>query len=193
MRTFPLLLAAALALTSAGCGGSDSDPGGETVQDLEFSALVDLDGDGASHNDALSTVRLSDYFAANRPGTRLIMLNAAAGWCDPCAREAGALPALAAEYENQGLVILTALFQDQNGDPCDEEFARLWAETFNLSIPMLIDSDFQTSIYFDAMTMPANLLIDAETQQIVLVATGADTGSDPLREYRDFIDSFLAQ
>jgi len=189
MRTLILMLTAAIA--SPGCGGS-SDDGGEQVQDLELMALVDSDGDGLSHNDAITTVRLSDYFAENRPGTRVIMLNAAAGWCDPCAREAGAIPAFAAEYEPRGVVVLSALLQDQNGDPCDEAFVRLWAETFSLPIPVLIDMEFQTRIYFDAMTMPANMLIDAETHQILLNATGAATGADPLREYRDFLDSFLA-
>lgn len=188
-----LLIAALVANASAmaGCGGGGEPR--ELVVDMQFTALVDRDGDGLSHNDPTSAISLSDYFAENRPGTRAVMINAAAGWCDPCAREAGALPGFVAEYEDRGLVVLSAVFEDQNGDPCDEAFARLWAETFSLPNPVIIDTEFQTGIYFDAMTMPANMVIDAETREIVLIATGADVGVDPLREYREFLDAFLGQ
>jgi len=190
MRSF--LIVMALTIANPGCGGG-GDTTGEPVPDLEFMALVDSDGDGLSFNDELTTIRLSDYFADNRPGTRVILLNAAAGWCDPCAREAGVLPEFVAEYEPRGVVILSAVLQDQNGDPCDEQFGRVWAETFSLPNPVLIDTELETEVFFDVMTMPANLLIDAETRQILVNATGAATGADPLREYREFLDSFLAQ
>lgn len=193
MRISILIATAAIIITGPGCGGGGDDSGGEQAQDLQFTALVDNDGDGLSHNDMPVTINLSDYFAENQPGMRAILVNAAAGWCDPCAREAGALPDFVAEFQPQGVAVLSAVFQDQNGDPCDETFARLWAETFSLTNPVLIDTEFQTSIYFDAMTMPANMIIDAETREILFIATGADTGPDPLREYREFLEAFLAQ
>jgi thiol-disulfide isomerase/thioredoxin len=171
-------------LAMPGCGG-DSTPDRETIADLEFLAFVDAD------TTQTRTVRLSDYFAENRPGTRVIMINAAAGWCVPCMREAAAMPDLAAEYEPRGVAILTAVFQDQNGDPADAEFVRAWVESFELSVPALIDSDFQTSLYFDVNTMPANLFVDAETREILQIATGAETGEDPLREYRELLDYYL--
>ncbi len=75
----------------------------------------------------------------------------------------------------------------------DEAFARVWAQTFGLSFPVLIDTQFQTGAYFQASVMPANLFVDAETGEILLVATGAEPGADPLRAYRDFLDSHLAR
>lgn len=171
-------------LAAAGCGGGEPAPR-ETLVDLEFPAFVD--GDVTETR----TVRLSDYFAENRPGTRIIMINAAAGWCVPCMREAGALAALAAEYEPRGVAILTAVFQDQNGDPADADFVRAWCSSFDLPVPVLIDTDFQTSMYFDAATMPANMFVDAETHEILQIATGAETGEDPLREYRELLDFYL--
>ena len=188
MRTH-ILISMVIALAGPGCDTQDDTR--EQVQDLQFTALVDNDGDGLSYNDVTSSIRLSDYFADNQPDTRLILLNAAAGWCDPCAREAAALPDFTAEYGPRGVVTLTALLQDQSGDPCDEEFARLWAETFSLANPVLIDTDFQTGLYFNANTMPANMVIDARTHEILLIATGAGVGEDPLREYRQFFDSVL--
>ena len=104
-----------------------------------------------------------------------------------------ALPAFQAEYGPRGVAILTAVFQDPAGAPCDEAFARLWAQTFSLPFPVLIDTQFQTGAYFQANVMPANLFVDAETGEILLTATGAEPGADPLRAYRDFLDSHLAR
>ncbi len=75
----------------AGCGGGGG-AAGELLADLQFSALVDTNGDGQCHDDAASTARLSDYLAERRPGTRILMVNAAAGWCEPCQREAARSP-----------------------------------------------------------------------------------------------------
>jgi thiol-disulfide isomerase/thioredoxin len=175
----------------AGCG--ETGDAGSTIVDMELSALVDTNGNGTCHDDAVTTARLSDYLAARRPGTRVLMVNAAAGWCEPCQREAAALPAFQAEYGPRGVAILTAVFQDPAGAPCDEAFARLWAQTFSLPFPVLIDTQFQTGAYFQANVMPANLFVDAETGEILLIATGAEPGADPLRAYRDFLDSHLAR
>jgi hypothetical protein len=106
-------------------------------------------------------------------------------------REAGALADFAATYEPRGVAILTAVFQDQNGDPAGADFVRLWAETFDLPVPVLIDTAFQTGRYFDAGAMPANLFVDAGTREILVVSTGADTGADPMQEYRDLLDHYL--
>ena len=182
-----IIILAMLALGAApiGCGG-DGNAGLGTLEDLEFAAFVDGDTAGSP-----TTVRLSDYFSENLPGTRIVMVNAAAGWCVPCMREAEALPEFAAVYEPRGVAILVAVFQDQNGDPADQDFTKIWVDTFGLSVPTLIDSEFQTSTYFDANTMPANMFVDAETLDILAIAEGADAGSDPMREYRELLDHYL--
>lgn len=180
-----LVAAMALAIPAMpGCGGDDP-PDRETIADLEFVGFLDAD------TSETHSIRLGDYFAENRPGTRIIMINAAAGWCVPCMREAAAMPALAAEYEPRGVAILTAVFQDQNGDPADAAFVRAWVDSFELPVPTLIDTDFQTSVYFDVNTMPANMFVDADTREILLIAAGAETGADPLREYRELLDYYL--
>jgi thiol-disulfide isomerase/thioredoxin len=176
-----------LVLLATACGnGAPRER--EIVQDQEFLAFVDANGDGLSFNDEPQTIRLSDYFASNRPGTEIVMVNAAAGWCGPCMVEASALKEFAAEYEPRGVAILTAVFQDQNFDPADSDFVREWAESFELSVPALIDSDFATSRYFDVNTMPANMFVDAKTGEILVVAAGAEPGTDPMREYRELLD-----
>jgi hypothetical protein len=36
------------------------------------------------------------------------------------------------------------------------------------------------------------MFVDAETSEILVVATGAEQGADPLRAYRELLDSYLA-
>lgn len=176
----------AVAALAAACGGADDGGAGEQVTDMEFSAFVG--GDTAGEPEV---VHLADWFADRAPGTRIIMLNAAAGWCVPCMREAEAMPAFAAEYQPRGVAILTAVFQDQNGDPADAEFVKTWVDAFQLEVPALIDSEFQTSAWFDVNTLPANLFADAETREILTIAHGAEAGDDPMQEYRALLDHYL--
>ncbi len=190
------VLVAFTALATAACGGGDDaepDDGGggqvgETIDDLEFTGF--LDGDTASEPVA---VRLGDYTAAERPGARVIMINAAAGWCAPCMREAEAMPEFAAEYEPRGVAILVAVFEDQNGDPADPEFVKAWVDNFELTVPVLIDSSFQMGKYVDVNVMPVNIFVDAETREILEIAQGAETGDDPMQEYRELLDFYLAE
>jgi thiol-disulfide isomerase/thioredoxin len=179
-----------LGLLAVGCSQSAAVEK-EKLEDAEFVAFVDVDGDGNSSDDQPRTIHLSDYYAKNRPGTKIIMLNAAAGWCGPCMHEAAKLSDFAASYQAQGVVVLTAVFQKGDASAADEAFTKLWAQTFKLSIPALVDSSFTTKRYFDVNTLPANMFVDANTTEILTVATGAKPGDDPLKEYRDLLDHYL--
>lgn len=182
-----------LALVAAGCSGSSPKPVGELVGDAEFLALVDgADPGDATDDDDPQLVHLSDFSAANRPGTKLIMLVAAAGWCGPCQSEAAALSAFAADYADRGVVVVSAIIQDAESRPADVEFARVWAHEFSLTIPLLIDSKFQTASYIDLNAMPSSAIIDATTLSIRKTVVGADTGTDPLGKYRALLDHELS-
>jgi len=147
-----------------------------------------LDGDTAGEP---VTVHFSDYFAENLSGTRIIVINAAAGWCVPCMREAEAMGEFAATYEPQGVAILTVIFQDQATDPADADFVKAWVDSFELTIPALLDAGFQTSVYFDATALPSTMFVDAETHEILETTTGAATGDDPMQDYRELLDYYL--
>ena len=183
----------ALSLLAAGCSGSTLKPVAEVAGDAQFLALVDGDDPGdATDDDVPEMVRLRDFSADNRPGTKLIMLVAAAGWCGPCQVEASALSAFAADYKKRGVVVLTALIEDAQSKPATVAFARLWAHEFSVTVPLLIDSDFQTASYVDLNAMPTSVIIDAKTMSIRQTGVGADTGSDPLGKYRALLDRELS-
>jgi hypothetical protein len=178
----------------AGCGGTEPPtppPTPAAIEDIELSAFVDTNADGLAYNDAPTKIRLSDYFADKRPGTKIVMLNAATGWCAPCQQEATAMKEFHAMFEPRGVAILTAVIQDQDGKPADEQFTKLWAETFQLPIPTAIDSSFATSKFFDIKTMPANMFVDAEKKQVLKIATGAEPGDDPMKAYRELLEHYL--
>jgi len=178
-------------VTVLGCGGG-TPAAPRVLEDAQVLAFVDDNGDGLSYDDEPRLIKFSDYFAANRPGTKVLMPNAAAGWCAPCMQEASKLAAFAETYVPRGVAVLTAVFQKPDATGADLEFTRSWAQTFQLPIPTIADTLFETKRYFDVNALPANLFVDSKTGEILTVATGASPGDDPLKEYRDLLDHYLA-
>lgn len=176
-----------------GCTTSAPNTSGETAEDAQFLALVDTDDDGSAiEDDAPRQVRLSELAAQQAKQPRLIMLVAAAGWCGPCQAEAAALSSFADDYRERGVLIVTALIEDVQSRPASIEFARLWAREFSLTVPALIDTEFQTSDYVDINAMPTSVVLDADTLSIRTTEVGADTGADPLGKYRALLDHELS-
>ena len=181
-------------MLAVSCSSQTESAAASVAVDDRWLALVDGADPGAQvHDDEPRELQLGDYAAAARPGTKLIMLVGAAGWCAPCQSEAASLSELATAYEPKGVAVLTAVFQDANAKPASLAFARQWAETFELTVPTLIDTEFKTGRYFDSDQMPATMLVDARTLSVLEIEVGADTGADPLRKYRELLDFQLAK
>ena len=115
----------------------------------------------------LEELSLDRYYDPTGDRYELILLNSAALWCSVCIEEHRDLPTQFAEFEPRGLVILSALFQDQRGDPADFDDLRAWIQTFDVPFPMVLDPDYQLGVYASAETAPLNLLIDARSMRIV--------------------------
>lgn len=116
---------------------------------------------------ALEDISLDRFYDPSGSRYELVLLNSAALWCSVCIEEHRSLPDDYAEYEPRGLVVLSALFQDQRGDPADFDDLRAWIQTFDVPFPMVLDRDYQLGVYASAETAPLNLLIDARTMRIV--------------------------
>jgi hypothetical protein len=69
-------------------------------------------------------------------------------------------------------VILSALFQDREGQPANVSDLALWVETFRTPFPMALDPDYQLGAYAPAASAPLNLLLDARTMRIIEKFTG---------------------
>jgi hypothetical protein len=116
---------------------------------------------------ALEDLSLDRFYDPDGYRYELILLNSAALWCSVCIEEHRSLPEQYADFEARGFVVLSALFQDQRGDPADFDDLRAWIQTFDVPFPMVLDPDYQLGVYASAETAPLNLLIDARTMRIV--------------------------
>jgi hypothetical protein len=106
----------------------------------------------------------------------LLLVNTAALWCAVCKTEHQALPQHYQDLAPRGLAILSALFQNNAGDPADLNDMKQWVEAFHTNFPMVLDPDYQLGTYGQASKAPLNLVIDARTMQIVEKFVG-DQGS----------------
>jgi hypothetical protein len=116
---------------------------------------------------SLERVSFADYYDPRGRQYELLLVNTAALWCSVCQSEHRGLPDRYAEYSGRGLVLLSALFQDERTNPADFADLKLWVERFDVPFPMLLDPDFQLGAYATAETAPLNLLVDARTMTII--------------------------
>jgi len=154
--------------TGTGAGYPEGPYGtdkGEIAYDAKFRGwLTPLT---AHTPDALEDVALADYYDPAGRKYELLLVNTAAIWCSVCQSEHQTLPERYAEYSPRGLALVSALFQDEAGEPADLDDLELWVRRFNPPYPMLLDPDFQLGVYATAETAPLNLLVDARTMQIL--------------------------
>lgn len=115
----------------------------------------------------LEKLSFGSFYDPTRERYELILVNSAAIWCSACQVEHQTLPARARELEADGLLILSALFQDAKRNPATTDDLVAWIETFDPSFPMVLDPDYQLGAYASAETAPLNLVIDARNMQIL--------------------------
>jgi hypothetical protein len=125
--------------------------------------------DRSAHDEAsLEPVQLADYFdPTGASGSRLLLINTAAVWCSACRVEHEHLPERAQAFTSRGLVILSALFQDQERNPAEVSELSAWVESFATNFPMVLDPTYQFGLYASAETAPLNLVVDARSMTIL--------------------------
>jgi hypothetical protein len=161
----------------AGCSVFDYPEGpygaepGEVASDLCFQGWPRPDS--VEHEpDTLSRLSFGRYFDPAGENYELLLVNSAALWCAACQSEHEDLPDRYREFAPRGLVIMSALFQDREGDPATVDDLTLWVETYSTPFPMALDPDYQLGVYAPAGSAPLNLLIDARTMEILEKFTG---------------------
>ena len=136
----------------------------------------------------LEIIAFSDYYdRAGTKGVELLLVNTAAMWCSACIAEHRVLPAHSEELRPQGLVILSALFQDAERNPASLADVERWIDNFDTNFPMVADPDLQMGIYASPDTAPLNLLVDARNMRILRKYVG-----DQSAVMWPFIESELA-
>lgn len=146
----------------------------DTIENLSWVGFVDDDGDGNPFNQEPRIFYLAEYYAENDPDAKVIMVNAAAGWCGPCQQEAYSSGDLMATYYPKGARFVSAVFEDSSGNPATRDFVKTWGQTFQAKWPLMVDATFLLGKYFDQNAMPMNMFVDARTMKILTIYSGYD-------------------
>lgn len=157
---------------------------GDTLGDLSFVGYVDP----TSGRD-LEEIRFRDFYdPKGEKEVKLLLLNTAAAWCQPCRIEHEDLPARVREFEEKGLRVLSLLFQDPDGAPADRATLDAWVTLYDTNFTMALDPSYQMGLYGPAETPPLNLIIDPT--DMTLLATFIGNQDGPMW---DFIERELAR
>lgn len=139
---------------------------GDTMQDFTVTGYV-TNGDGVT--DEPMAIKLSE-FAKN--GYKIILFNAAAGWCQPCQQETTAFKSLAAKYPDLG--IYQVLFDNiQPGQVPTLKFLNSWVKLLKPAGVIGIDPERNVMPINTEGSTPLNMIIDAKTMKILKKFNGA--------------------
>jgi hypothetical protein len=142
----------------------------------------------------LEHVKLGDYYDPTGAQTEIIVLNASAVWCTVCQAEmhdmqkSGTYEA----FHQRKTEVIGTLFEDAAGDPAKPEDLKLWGASPSrlIAFPLVLDPALKMGPYFSADATPLNLIIDARTMKILVVAMGYD--STPGTGFWGQVDQALA-
>jgi len=82
---------------------------------------------------------------------KVILFEFSADWCGPCQAESPHLEELCNEYKDRGFQVITLLI---SGDPST------WAQTYNLTFPVLDDNNESIWDGYGEGYVPLNLVVD---------------------------------
>jgi len=119
------------------------------------------------------TVRLHDFCG------KVVLLTIGAEWCGPCQAKASKLEQLYNNYDPSEFIAIDVLYQDMDYQPATVETAERWADTFGLTVPVLIDPDQSVIInWVLAGFIPSESLMKPGLEILVLDTQEADLHID---------------
>ena len=144
-------------------------------------SLVSADQKGADFvlkSVADGNVRLSEHYG------EVILLNFWATWCGPCRKELPVLEELQKKYERAGFSVLAVSVDDQDVN------VSAYVEPFNLSYPVLLDSQHEVVKQYDIQAMPGSVFLSRDGD-IKYVHLGYKDGDE--EKYSKIIESLLKE
>lgn len=114
------------------------------------------------------TIAFSDYYdPSGTKGVNLLLVNTAAIWCSACVGEHHSLPDYQTRLGEQGLVILSTLFEDAARNPASLEDVERWIGKFGTNFPMVADPDQELGAYASTALAPLNMVVDPRSMRIL--------------------------
>jgi hypothetical protein len=149
---------------------------GDVVQNLCFQGWTDPMA-AAYDTSHLTEVCLSDFHAD--PDATLLLVESCAIWCVACRAEyegnGSAQPSLEQRLEqrkSKGFRILGTIFESADSSPATPSDAALWANTFRIGFPFVVDDEHKLGLFTSSNIAPFNILVDVKTMKVVLELSG---------------------
>jgi hypothetical protein len=140
---------------------------GDTVENASFVGWRDPQADDFDPV-AVTTIEFRDYYDPDgTQGLKVLLLNTAAMWCQPCREEHETLPGHFAELSPRGFAVVSALFQNIDAEPATLNDMVNWTTTYDTNFPMVLDPDNQMGRYGATASPPLNLLVDPTDMTII--------------------------
>jgi peroxiredoxin len=126
-------------------GGCKSPAGPDDPTEAYGLQVGDTAPDFTAKDQNNQDVSLYDYAG------KVILFEFSADWCGPCRNEAPFLQVIYNEYKDRGFQVITLLISGSTAE---------WAQTYNLTFPVLDDSS--KSIYYQYVEngVPHNIVVD---------------------------------
>jgi thiol-disulfide isomerase/thioredoxin len=187
-------VAVAVALGSAGCAEeARPDPSGGPWLDT-LPEYADYTGTGGGDvGDHVAPFLLVDQEGRSVDTRQFLgsvhVIDVAGVWCEPCQESAATSEVLSSELAGlRGSWLVTVLVQDLRGGPPGDDDAASWADTFELSYPVLADELQETLDDWEVHEWPT-LLFVAPDGEIVDRADGRVPDDEVLARVQAVVDS----
>jgi len=94
-------------------------------------------------------------------------------WCSACKLEyqdfaSGRVD----EYHARGVEFLGALFEDNDNNPAKPSDLNLWATSYKVNFPFVLDPGLKLGVFFDREATPMEMVVDLTNMKVVSIATG---------------------
>jgi hypothetical protein len=163
--------------SSSSTGGSYSDGGGCVMSTYPSGSHGRTVGARIANLGFLTEASEDFFFQDLRdedPEKKLLLLATAAGWCTACFEHQSDLEEIKMSYQNLGLTVMVALFQDDLYMAATGSHASLWKDYFDLTFRVVADPYNQLTSYYDYSQAPMYVLVDLCTMEIVELQVGIE-------------------
>jgi len=123
----------------------------------------------------VSTVRPQDLFDCDGSlGINAILIDVSAEWCAACQSQASSAPALAQQYDQLGVRVLTLVVQDASSAPATASTALEWRTQYELTDETVVaDPSFSFApVNQTSVDLPVTIVVDPRTMTIMKVDQG---------------------
>ncbi|HNS97936.1 MAG TPA: redoxin domain-containing protein [Polyangiaceae bacterium] len=148
---------------------------GSIIRNYKFSGFANpSEAEYKATKDTIVTIRLSDYYNPDNDPNKpvALLLNASARWCTVCQKEAGDSKVHYPYWKEKRVEFITAIFEDDDGEPADFSDIEYWGARFKLEYPLVLDPKLTLGAFFDKSASPFNMIIDTRTMKIVFADEG---------------------